>query len=191
MTNPSHKHSRREFDAGHVPITEEFDSPRRTLPPVLTLAIALVVVVLVILGVGYVFRAKPIAQGQIDNVFFSQNKGQPNSMLAIQVTLKAVGDKPLYIKGITAELKTLNDTFTDDAASPSDYDRYFQAYPDLKDHAMKPLAVETKIQPGGQESGTVIVTFPVDQAEFDTRKSLTVTVQPYDQKPIVLKEAGK
>ena len=139
---------RREFDAGHVPITEEFDSPRRTLPPVLTLVIALVVVVVFIVGIAYVFRAKPVAQGQIDNVFISQNKGQPNSMLAIQVTLGAVGDKPLYIKEITAELKTPTDTYTDEAASPSDYDRYFQAYPDLKEHAMKPLAVETKIPPG-------------------------------------------
>jgi hypothetical protein len=190
MTSPSHKH-RREFDAGHVPITEEFDSARRTLPPVLTLAIALVVVVVFIAGIAYTFRAKPVAQGQIDNTFISQNKGQPNSMLAIQVTLRAVGDKPLYIKAITAELKTQNDTFTDEAASASDFSRYFQAYPDLKDHAMKPIAVEDKIAPGAQESGTVIVTFPVDQGEFETRKSLTVTVQPYDQKPIVLKEAGK
>jgi len=189
--NATHKHSRREFDAGHVPITEEFDSARRTLPPILALAIALVVVVVFIVGVAYIFRSKPVAQGQIDDVFISQNKGQPNSMLAIQVTLKAVGDKPLYIKEITAELKTQNETYTDEAASPSDYARYFQAYADLKDHAMKPLAVESKIPPGTQETGTVIVTFPIDQGEFDTRKSLTVTVQPYDQKPIVLKEAGK
>jgi hypothetical protein len=191
MANTTHKHHRREFDAGHVPISEEFDSPRRTLPPVLTLAIALIVVVVFIVGIGYVFRAKPVAQGQIDNVFISQNKGQPNSMLSIQVTLRAVGDKPLYIKEITAELKTPTNTYTDEAASPSDYDRYFQAYPDLKDHAMKPLAVETKIPPGTQESGTVIVTFPIDQGEFATRKSLIVTVQPYDQKPIMLTEAGK
>jgi hypothetical protein len=191
MTNSTHKHSRREFDAGHVPITEEFDSPRRTLPPVLTLVIALVVVAVFIVGIAYVFRSKPVAQGQIENVYISQNKGQPNSMLAIQVSLRAVGDKALYIKGITAELKTPHDTYTDEAASPSDYDRYFQAYPDLKDHAMKPLAVETKIPPGGQETGTVIVTFPVDQGEFETKKSLTVTIEPYDQKPIVLKEAGK
>ena len=112
-------------------------------------------------------------------------------MLAIQVSLKAVGDKPLYIKSITADLKTQSNSYTDEAASPSDYDRYFQAYPDLRDHAMKPLAVETKIPPGAEESGTVIVTFPIDQGSSTARKSLTVTVQPYDQKAIVLKEAGK
>ncbi len=191
MPNATDKHSKREFDAGHVPITEEFDSPRRTLPPVVPMVIALVVVAVFVVGIAYIFRAKPLAQGQIDNVFISQKEGQPNSMLAIQVSLKAVGAKPLYIKAITAELTMPNDSYTDDAASASDFDRYFQAYPDLKDHAMKPLAVETKIPPGSQESGTVIVTFPVDPAGFDTRKSLTVTVQPYDQKAIVLKETAR
>ncbi len=191
MSHATHKPSKREFDAGHVPITEEFDSAKRTLPAVLPLAIALVVVVVFIVGVAYIFRAKPVAQGQIDNVFISQNKDQPTSMLAIQVSIKAVGDKPLYIKSITAVLKTQDNSYTDDAASPSDFDRYFQAYPDLKDHAMKPLAVETKIQPGVEERGTVIVTFPVDKGQFEARKSLTVTVQPYDQKPIVLKEAER
>ena len=39
---------------------------------------------------------------------------------------------------------------------------------------MKPIAVEDKIPPGAQESGTVIVSFPVDPNEFQSRKSLTV-----------------
>jgi hypothetical protein len=198
MTNATHKHSKREFDAGHVPITEEFDSPRRTLPPILPLTIALVVVVVFIVCVAYIFRSKPVAQGKIDTVFVSQKSGQAKkdepaamSMLAIQITLRAVGTKPLYIKSITADLTTGGNAYSDEAASPSDWDRYFQAYPDLRDHAMKPIAVEDKIPPGGEEHGTLVVTFPVDQGQFDARKSLTVTVQPYDEKPIVLKELGR
>ena len=198
MTNATHKHSKREFDAGHVPITEEFDSAKRTLPPVLTLAIALVVVVVFIVGVAYIFRSKPVAEGQIDSVFISQKKDQPKkdepasmSMLAIQISLKAVGTKPLYIKSVTADLKTGGNTYSDEAASPSDWDRYFQAYPSLSEHAMKPIAVEDKIPPGTEERGTVVVTFPIDDGQFAARKSLTVTVQPYDQKAIVLKEAAR
>jgi len=191
MTDLTHKSSKREFDAGHVPLTEEFDSPRRTLPAAVPLIVALVVVIVFIVGVGYVFRAKPVAQGQIDDIFFSQSKDQPNSMVSIQITLRAVGAKPLYIKTITADLSTGGNSYTDEAASASDYDRYFQAYPDLRDHTMKPLAVETKIPPGSEDRGSVIVTFPVDAGQFQARKSLTVTVEPYDQKPIVLKEAGK
>jgi len=191
MPHSTHRSHRREFDAGHVPITEELDSAKRTLPAVVPLAVALVVVVVFIVGVVYIFRAKPVAQGEIDSVFTSQKQGQPNSMVAIQVSLKAVGDKPLYIKSITADLNTHGNTYSDEAASASDYDRYFQAYPDLRDHAMKPLQVETKIPPGTEQRGTVIVSFPVDRSELEGRKSLTVTVQPYDQKAIVLKEAGR
>jgi hypothetical protein len=191
MSDSPRKPERREFDAGHVPITEEFDSARRTLPAVVPLAVALVVVVVFIVGVAYIFRAKPVAQGGIDSVYASQGQGQTNSMVAIQVLLRAVGDKPLFIKSISADLKTQDNSYSDDAASASDFDRYFQAYPDLRDHAIKPLKVEDKIPPGGEERGTVIVSFPVDKAVIDARKSLTVTVQPYDQNPIVLKEAGK
>jgi len=191
MSNVSHRRSKHHFDAGHVPITEEFDSAKRTLPAVVPMAVALVVVAVFIVGVAYIFRAKPVAQGQIDNVFLSQNKDQPAAMLAIQVTLKAVGEKPLYIKSIKADLDTGGGSYSDEAAPASDYGRYFQAHPDLRNHAMKALQVETKIPPGGEEHGTVVVSFPVDQAQFDARKSLTVTIQPYDQKAVVLKEAGK
>ena len=41
-----------EFDAGHVPITEEFDSAKRTLPAIAPLAVALLVVVVFIVGVA-------------------------------------------------------------------------------------------------------------------------------------------
>jgi hypothetical protein len=147
--------------------------------------------VVFVVGVGYIFRSKPVAQGQIDNIFFSQQKDEPTGMASIQETVRAVGDKPLYIKSIQADLKTQDKEYSDDAAAASDFDRYFQAYPDLRDHAMKAIRVEDKIAPGAEERGTVIVTFPVDQAQFDARKSLTVTIQPYDQKEIVLKEVGK
>jgi hypothetical protein len=182
---------RPQFNPGHVPITEEFDSAKRTLPAVAPLAVALVVVIVFIVGVAYIFRAKPVAQGQIDNVLFSRNSDQTAAMVAIQVTLRAVGEKPLYIKSIKADLTTPDNSYSDEAAAASDYTRYFQAYPDLQDHSTKPLQVETKIPPGGEEHGTVLVSFPVDKAQFDARKSLTVTIQPYDQKEIVLKEMGK
>lgn len=185
------RHDRTAFDAGHVPLTEEFDSPRRSLPAVIPLALALIVVVVFIVGVGYIFRGKPTAQGSIDDVYFSQYKDQPSAMVAIQVSLKVLGDKPLYIKNIKADLKTDQGEYSDEAAATTDYSRYLMAYPDLKDHIMQPLAVETKIMPGTEQRGTIIVVFPVDQGQFGARKELTVTIEPYDQKPIVLHESHK
>jgi hypothetical protein len=48
---------------------------------------------------------------------------------------------------------------------------------------------ETKILPGNDARGTVIVSFPVTQPVFDQRKSISVVVHPYDQPlPVELKK---
>jgi hypothetical protein len=179
----------REYDAGHVPITEEFDSPKRTLPPAAPVAIALVVVAIVVGIIAFLFRAKPMAQGGIEAVYFSEPAGMTYGMVLMQVTLRNVSDKTLYIKSITANLKAEQD-LSDDAASPGDFERYFMAYPDLKEHSTQPLVVETKIAPGAEQKGSVLVSFPVAKEKFDTRKELSLTIQPYDQNAIVLREKG-
>lgn len=177
-----------QYDAGHVPITEELDSPKRSLPPAVPVVIALTVVAVVVGVIAFVERSKPVAQGGIDAVYASQPANMSNTMVLLQVSVSDVGDKALYIKSISANLKTDQGDQSDDAAAPSDYDRYFEAYPDLRQHATQPLTVETKIMPGGEQKGTVLVAFPVTQQQFDARKDLSVTIVPYDQNSIVLRE---
>jgi len=179
------------FDAGHVPITEEFDSAKRTLPPVAPLAVALIVVLVFILGVAYIFRSKPVAQGQIDRAFAMQQENNAYSMVMMQVTLHNIGDKSLYIKEIKASIVTDQGESTDDAASAVDYGRYLQAFPDLQMYASDPLKVETKIAPGGEAKGSVLVAFPITKEQFYARKDLSVSIVPYDQKSIALHEKGQ
>ena len=179
-----------EFDAGHVPITEEFDSARRSLPPVAPLIMALIVVVVFIVGVAYIFRAKPVAQGQIDRAFAMQQEDKAYSMVLMQVTVRNVGDKPLFIKEIKSDIMTDQGESADDAASAVDFSRYLQAFPDLQMYAIEPLKVETKILPGGEAKGAVLVGFPITKEQFYARKDLSVTITPYDQKNIVLHESG-
>jgi hypothetical protein len=92
---------------------------------------------------------------------------------------------------VTAGVDTDKGKFTDDAASAIDFDRYYQAYPTLKAHALPALMPEMKIMPGGELKGTVIVSFPVNQDTFNKRKSLSVTVEPYDQRALVLTSGGE
>ena len=138
--------------------------------------------------IAFVERSKPVAQGGIDAAYGSQPANMTNTMVALQVTVTNVGDKALYIKSISASLKTDQGDQSDDAASPSDYDRYFAAYPELRQHSTQPLTVETKIMPGAEQKGTVLVAFPVTEQQFSARKDLIVTIVPYDQNPIVLRE---
>ncbi len=172
-----------------VPAYEEFGGAKRNLPPMAPVAVAIVIVAIVVAMLAYTQRAKPVAQGGIDAAYFSQPANMTSPMILMEVTLRNVGEKTLYIKSIKAGITTDQGDQSDDAASVSDFDRYLQAYPDLAGHG-RPIAVETKIQPGAEQKGTVLVSLPVTRQQFDARKDLTVTIEPYDQKAIVLRQAA-
>jgi hypothetical protein len=171
------------------PAHDEFSRPGRNLPPNAPVAIAIAVVAIVVGIIAYTERVKPAASGTIDGTWFSQPTNIPSPMILVEVTLHNVSDKTLYIKEIKAAITTDQGEQSDVAASASDYERYFQAYPDLRGHAA-PLHAEMKIAPGGVQKGSVMVSLPVTQQQFDARKDLTVTIQPYDQNAIIVHEKG-
>jgi hypothetical protein len=177
--------NRQEPDAGHIPITEEFDRAKWTLPPMGVVGMVLLVIAVIVGIVSYAARPKPGATGSIDEAYAVAIPG--DSVLAtIKVTLQNTGGKPLWIRNIKARLQTEQGEYKDDAANAVDFDRYFQGYPDLRDHSMRPLRVETKINPGAQERGSVIVSFPVTLDNFAKRKSLSIIIEPYDQAAITI-----
>jgi hypothetical protein len=175
-------------DAGHVPITEEMDSAKWTLPPALPVVIVLVVLAVIVVVGAYLLRPKPGATGAITGVYAAESPDKSSTMVLIQVSVANIGDKPLWVRNIKAQLKTDQGEWTDDAASPVDFARYFQAFPALGQHQTPPLKPETKIAPGGQAAGMVLVSFPVGTEAFDKRKSLTVTLENYDRSPMVIAE---
>ncbi len=170
------------FDIG-----EEFGTAKKNLPPITVLAIAIVAVVLGFFIYALTQRSVSNASGAIGEISSVEIPNQNSVMVAINVSMTNHGEKPYWIHTIEATLETPSGKFTDQPASAVDFDRYFQAFPDLKQHALDPLKAETKILPGGQTAGTIVVTFPVLPDAFANRKSLTVTIQPYDQPiPLVL-----
>jgi hypothetical protein len=171
------------------PSYDEFGTAKRNLPPAAPVAIAIVLVAVVIAILAYANRAKPAAQGSIDGVWFSMPANMSSPMILVEVTLRNVGDKTVYIKDIKADVMTDQGAQSDEAASATDYDRYLSAYPALSGHSA-PLKVEMKIAPGGVQKGSVMISPLVSQQQFEARKDLTVTIQPYDQGPIVLHEKG-
>jgi len=166
---------------------DEFGTAKRNLPPAMPVAIAIVLVAVVVGILAYVNRAKPAAQGTIDGAWFSMPSNMSSPMILVEVTLHNVSEKTLYIKDIKADVMTDQGDLSDEAASAVDYDRYLSAYPALAGHSA-PLRVEMKIPPGGVLKGSVMISPSVSQQQFDARKDLTVTIQPYDQNPIVLHE---
>lgn len=170
-----------------INIAEEFGTAKRNLPPAKIVAIVLGTAA-VLLGIyAFVARAKPQGGGSVDNITAVEIPDQHEVMVAINVTVHNSGEKSLWIHDIKGKIVTDSGELTDEAASAVDFDRYFQAFPVLKEHALAALPPETKIPPGGQAQGTIVVTFPVTQDGFDKRKSLSVVIQPYDQPlPLVL-----
>jgi hypothetical protein len=177
-----------------APITEfhigdEFGTAKRNLPP-LRIVLICIAAVAVIVGI-FVFKERPKTQGagSIDFVSAAEVPGQNMVLAAITITLRNTGHSPLWIHTVTAQLTTADDkTLDDEAASTVDLDRYFQAFPALKESSEPPLSPETKLAAGNEQRGTIIVGFKVTRLAFDQRKSLTVSIQPYDQVlPVVLK----
>ena len=172
-----------KFDIG-----EEYGTARKNLPPAGILAIC-IAVVLVIVGVyALTHRAHALSSGTMDDVTAVAVPGQDMVMVAINVTVQNNAEKPSWIHTIRATLDTSAGQFTDDASPGVDAQRYFQAFPALKQHAIGFLIPEARLDPKSRTSGTIVVSFPVKEEVFAARKSLTVTVTPYDELPVVIKK---
>jgi hypothetical protein len=170
-------------------IGEEFGTAKRTLPPAGILLICIAAVAVMVGLFAFQERPKPQGAGSIDFVSAADVPGQNRILVAITMTLRNTADRPLWIHTLKAQLTTADDkVFDDNAASAVDLARYYQAFPALKESSEPPLSPETKLLAGTVQKGTIIVGFKVGKQAFDRRKSLIVTIQPYDQVlPVVLK----
>jgi hypothetical protein len=167
-------------------ISEEFGTARKNLPPTKIVAIGVALITAIILVLALIHRPKSFATGSIDELAAVEIPDQNSLMVAINVSIQNHGEKPYKIHDIKADLDA-GGNFHDEAAPATDFERYYQVFPVLKEHARPPLMLEATIPPGGSLSGTVIVAFPVTPAAFNGRKSLKVTVFPYAQLvPLVL-----
>ena len=126
-------------------IGDEFGTAKRNLPPAGIVAIGIVAVAVIVGIFAFRERPKPRGAGSIDFVAATEVPGQNMILASITMTLRNTTDKPLWIHTLKAQLTTADaQTFDDEAAAVVDLDRYFQAFPALKESAEPPLAPETK-----------------------------------------------
>jgi len=170
-----------------ISIGEEFGTAKKNLPPGKIVVIAIVLVGIVVAVTAFLKRAKPQASGTLDNVVAVDIAGQNSTMVALTFTVHNTSDKILYVHNIQSSLKAPSGDATTDAVSAVDFDRYFQAFPTLKNGIQTPLVPEAKIQPGETVTRSIIVAFPKALDAFNQRQSVSVIVWPYDQTvPIVM-----
>ena len=170
-----------------IRIGEEFGTAKKNLPPAKIVVIAVVAVAIVVAAASFFKRARPQASGSLDNVVAVEIPGQNSTMAALTFTIRNSSDKILYVHTLQGVLKRASGESNADAVSAVDFDRYFQAFPDLKNGAQPPLTPETKIQPGETVTRSIIVAFSVPLDAFNQRQSVSVKIWPYDQTvPVVL-----
>ncbi|MGA2992491.1 MAG: hypothetical protein ABSD88_18640 [Candidatus Korobacteraceae bacterium] len=187
MASPLSDQNLPPVDAGHVPMTEEFGGFKRNMPAPGPLIVAMLLVGLAV-GAGiYFLRYEPVASGAMGPAFAVDLPDHSTVLVTVQISVKNISKKPIFLKNVRVTVRTNRGEFSDDFAPVSDFERYFQAYPELRQHSTEGLKRDTRIAPGEQASGTVIVSFPLSKDAFDARQATTATVSFYDQKPIVIK----
>lgn len=164
-----------------IHIGEEFGTAKKNLPPAKILLIAIGALLVVVLLASFLKRAKPQASGTLDTVTAVEIPGQTSTMVALTFTINNTSDKTLYVRSLQGSIKAPSGEATAEAVSAVDFDRYFQAFPTLKNGAQPALPPETKIQPGESVARTIIVAFPVALDAFNQRTSTSVIIWPYDQ----------
>ncbi len=152
-------------NAGHTPITEEMDSAKWTLPPIMPVLMAAVAIAIVVALVSF------------------------STMVAVQVKLDNKIEKQLWIRDISSEMETADgQKYIDHAAPAGEAARYLKVFPALKEAKADPLQEELKVPAGTSYTGYTVFSYPVSKAAFDGRKSLTVRIQLYDQPTLVVKQ---
>jgi len=174
-------------DFGHIPMTEELDSAKWTLPPIVPVLVALVAIAIVITVIAYTNRPTPSASGAITKVI-SADQGE-NVLVAVHLKFNNMTETPLWIKNISSEVQAADGkSYKDGAAAAMDVDRYLQAAPPLAEGKLPPLKEEQKIAAKASHEGMTIFSYPVNKAAFDGRKSITVRVDFYDRPAMILKQ---
>ncbi len=177
---PSAKPQAPSPNFGHIPITEEMDSAKWTLPPVIPLVIGLALVAVVATIVIFATKDKPSASLTITKVVSAPQ--EDNTMVAMQIKIENQIEGPLWIKGIRAEVETADGKkFSDNAAPGMDGPRYMQAFPALEEAKADWLKEELKIPSKTSFTGVAIFSYPVAKAIFDARKQIKLHIQLYDR----------
>jgi|SRR5947209_9632775 len=174
-----------QHNAGHIPITEELDSAKWTLPPIVPLLIAAVLVAVIVSVLVFSNRATPSSALALTKVASVDQEG--NTMVAIQARLDNQIDKALWIKSITAEIETPDGKKYKDSSAPStDAARYIDAFSPLQEAKADFFKEDLKIPAKTSYNGVAVFAFPVAKKDFDARKTLTLRVQIYDNPTLVV-----
>jgi hypothetical protein len=113
---------------------------------------------------GYDANGAPMAKESFDHV-----------LVFTRVRLHNQSDKPLFLHQIATNATLDDGPHTSYAATHTDYDRVFIAYPELAPIHSNGLRQDATLDPGQTIEGTFVSSFRITKQEWDARKDLSFT----------------
>ena len=168
---------------------------------ILLMGIGALVVLVAIATYFYIGRTKPIASGEVSQVYLYpvHHEGTVPTTVGTVVTTKPdVEDSILVLAQVkitnvgkyTLTLVELEGSFTapdggderSDTVGPEDYRRVFLAYPELSAQKRTPVLTGVRIAPGQSIEGEAIFHYPGTRDAWDKRKVFNV-IATFDRNP--------
>ncbi len=187
--------------SGPGPNMAQVDPPHPFKSALKTLVIAAIVVSIAMGLYVYLAQKPPVASGEVlastvypvhasINNGTGANDGMAGSSESIdqviiltKIKIRNQTDIPLFVQDIGSAIKLPDGTEqTNVAASDSDVDRVFQAYPSLSYLRADPLHRDITLSPGQSAEGLAIFNYPITKEQWDTLQTAKVVVQFMHQK---------
>jgi hypothetical protein len=92
------------------------------------------------------------------------------------VKLHNQSSNPLFLRQMLTNVTLEDGVHTSYAASPTDYERLFQAYPELAGLHGKPIPTEATVPAGESVEGDVVTSFRMTKDQWEGRKALDYNV---------------
>jgi len=107
-------------------------------------------------------------------------------LVLADVRLHNQSQGPVFLADMSALLKLPGEEDHSLAATTSDFNRVFVAYPALAPMKQQPLLRDTTILPGATVEGQLIFNYPITKDQWDKRQSLELILSFTHQKDLVL-----
>ena len=124
---------------------------------------------------GFDANGAPMAKESYDQVY-----------VFAKVKLHNQSDKPLFLHQVMTNATLADGIHTSYAATASDYERIYIAYPTMPIPHQAALSPQTTIPPGQTVEGIMVSAFKLDKEQWDAHKDLTFTFAIQYQPNLVL-----
>jgi hypothetical protein len=178
------------------------DLTRGTSHIVWAAIVAAIVISIAVVGYAMVTREMPAATGQVirTTVHFVHHEaggldaaGNPMPKEAFDqvlvfshIQVHNQSKNPLFMRQVMTNAKLDDGIHTSYAAVPRDYERLFQANPDLAALHATPLPTDATIPPGQTVEGDVVAAFRLTQEQWNANKGINYGVSLQYQPDLIL-----